>query len=63
MVERGSSVTSDVAAQLEVALAKMEVPASFELLHESDIWICDMGASSHSCNTNLGATNVRESES
>ena len=41
----------------------MEVPASFDILSEDDIWICDTGASSHSTHNKSGATNVRASGS
>ena len=49
--------------KLEVSAMKLNMPISFELLGESDIWICDTGASSHSCGDNSGAINVRESGS
>ena len=37
----------------------MATIASFDILHCSDIWICDMGASCHSTNSIAGSTNVR----
>ena len=48
---------------LELSVAKMEMPRSFKVLYESDIWICDTGASSHSTNNATGAKNVQDSGS
>ena len=48
---------------LELSAAKMEMPTSFEIRYESDIWICDTGASSHSTNDATGAKNIQDSGS
>ena len=45
----------------EVSVAKLDMPAPFDLLKEPDIWICDTGASCHSTNSLQGATNIRNS--
>jgi hypothetical protein len=44
---------------LESLAAKLDMPISFKLLYESDIWIYDTGASSLSTNNKLGTTNKR----
>ena len=46
---------------IELLAAEMELPATFELLYKSDIWVCNTGASSHSTNNDVGATNVQNS--
>ncbi len=47
----------DVNGETEVLVAKLDVPMHFEMLYESDIWISDYGASSHSTNYKTGAVN------
>ena len=47
----------------EVALSKMDVPTTMDILSENDIWICDSGASSHSTKLEVGARNKKESSS
>lgn len=42
-------------------LAKLELPATIELLSQLGIWICDTGASCHSTYSPVGATNIRNS--
>ena len=44
---------------VEVANPDMEMPSSFEVLKESDVWICDSGASSHSTHCKMGGKNER----
>ena len=46
-----------------MAAAKLDIPRSFEMLYQNDIWICDTGASSHSTNKKTGAENEKESRS
>ena len=46
--------------QIRVSAAKLEMPASFEVLSQNDIWICDTGASSHSTFCRLSARNERD---
>ena len=46
--------------ETEMSAAKLEVPMRFEMLYESDIWIGDSGASSHSTNIKTGAVNKRQ---
>ena len=46
-----------------MSAAKLEMPASFEIIYQNDIWICDTGASSHLTNSKIGANNVRDSGS
>ena len=43
--------------ETEVSTAKLDVPMHFEMVYESDIWIGDSGASSHSTNNKMGAVN------
>ena len=50
--------SKNVSKGIELSAAEMELPATFELLYESDIWVCDKEASSHSTNNDVGATNV-----
>lgn len=47
----------------EAAAAQLDMPVSFDLLYQDDIWICDTGASSHSSNSRSGAQNERKSGS
>ena len=47
----------------EMAATKLDMPKSFEMLYQTDIWICDTGASSHSTNNKIGAENERRSGS
>ena len=62
--ELETSITgSDVKQMIEVSATKLEIPASFEILYQNDIWICDTGASSHSTPYRLGARNERASGS
>ena len=42
---------------------QLEMPVSFELLKQKDIWICDTGASTHSTYNKEGATNERQTGS
>ena len=42
---------------------QLMVPTSFEMLSQPDIWICDMGTSSHSTNDKSGAVNERNNGS
>ena len=44
--------------ELEFSAAKIEMPTSFNILYEGDIWICYIGASSHSTNDATGAKNI-----
>lgn len=46
-------------SETEMSAAKLDVPMCFEILYESDIWIGDSGASSHSTNNKTGAVNER----
>ena len=46
---------------LELSAAKMEMPTSFKTLYESNIWICDTGASSHSTNDATRAKDIQAS--
>ena len=61
-LKTGSIMASD-SIELEVSAAKSDIQASFEILHECDISICDMGDSSHSTNDTLGAKNIPNSGS
>ena len=62
--ELETSITgSDVKQMIEVSATKLEIPASFKILYQNDIWICDTGASSHSTPYRLGARNKRASGS
>ena len=45
-------------SETEMSTAKLDVPMRFEVLYESDIWIGDSGASSHSTNNKTGAENA-----
>ena len=56
-----SDCSKNVTKGTELLAAEMELPATFELLYESDIWVCNTGASSHSTNNDVGATNVQNS--
>ena len=49
--------------EIEVSAAKLDMPTTFEILYEDDVWICDTGASSHSTNNKLGARNEKNSGS
>ena len=40
-------------------VAKIDMPAPFEILYENDVWIGGTGASSHSTNNKLSASNER----
>ena len=44
---------------LDSLSAKLDMSMSFELLYESDIWICDTGPSNHSTNNKLGKTSAK----
>ena len=61
----GSIATNDVSKskELEASVAKLDMPTSFDILYEGNIWICDIGASSHLTNDASGAKNVRNSGS
>ena len=50
-----------MAVVAEVSAVELDMPATFEVLKEPDIWICDTGASCHSTYSLLGATNIRSS--
>jgi hypothetical protein len=56
----GGSSAED-AKEVELMLAKLELPATIELLSQLDIWICDTGASCHSTYSPVGAINIRNS--
>lgn len=43
---------------IEISAGKLDLPLSFETLRHPSIWLADTGASSHSTNNMLGATNV-----
>ena len=43
----------------EASAMGLEMPVSFALLAQEDIFICDTGASSHATNNKKGATNIR----
>lgn len=47
-------------AASEFGLGQLVIPATLDILCESDVWICDTGASSRSTNNNPGASNVKE---
>ena len=47
----------------EVSAQHRMVPTSLEMLSQPDIWICNMGASSHSTNGRSGTKNERNTES
>ena len=51
---------ADINGETEVLVSKLDVPMPFELFYESDIWIGDSGAPSHSTNNETGAVNERE---
>ena len=60
-IERGA-----LAKTLEALMAtidQLEMPVSFELLKQTDMWICDTGASTHSSYNKEGATNERQTGS
>ena len=44
----------------EVSAAQLTIPTSFAVLQQTDIWICDTGASSHSTNNSSGGQNVKD---
>ena len=44
----------------ELALGKMEIPATMDILKEEDVWICDTGASNHSTSSDAGARNRKD---
>ena len=46
--------------ETEMLVAKLDVPMCFEMLYESDMWIGDSGASSHSTNNKAGTVNERQ---
>ena len=46
-------------SETEMSAAKLNIPMRFEMLYESDIWIGDSGASSHSTNNKTGTVNER----
>jgi hypothetical protein len=52
---------AEEAKEVELMLAKLELPATIELLSQLDIWICDTGASCHSTYSPVGAINIRNS--
>ena len=45
--------------EIELSIAKLNMPAPFEILYENDMWIGDTGALSHLKNNKLGASNKR----
>mmetsp|Transcript_12683 Transcript_12683/g.27426 ORF Transcript_12683/g.27426 Transcript_12683/m.27426 type:complete len:127 (-) Transcript_12683:424-804(-) len=47
----------------EVSVAKLDMPASFEILYQNNIWICDTVATSHLTPYRLGTRNIRDSGS
>ena len=47
----------------EVSAAQLTIPTSFAVLQQTDIWICDTGASSHSTNNSSGGQNVKDTGS
>ena len=47
----------------ELALGKMEIPTTMDILREDDVWICDTGASNHSTNSDAGARNRKDTNS
>ena len=47
----------------EVAMSKLDVPMTMDILSEDDIWICDSGASSHSTKSEKGARNKKDTSS
>lgn len=53
--------STKVTVVAEVSAVELDMPATFEVLKEPDIWICDTGASCHSTYSLLGATNIRSS--
>ena len=46
--------------ETEILAGKLDIPMCFKMLHESDIWIGDSGASSHSTKRKKGAVNKRQ---
>ena len=57
------STAADELESNKVSVTMLDMPASFEILYQSDIWICNTGASSHSTNNRSGANNERDSGS
>ena len=47
----------------EVLASQLKIPTSFAVLQQTDIWICDTGASSHSTNNSSGGPNVKDTGS
>ena len=58
-----SELSAEKLEEVEVSATKLDMPASFEILYQNDIWICDTGATSHLTPYRLGARNVRDSGS
>ena len=61
--ELGMSMAADELESNKVSATKLGIPTSFEILYQSDIWIYNTGASSHSTNNRSGAKNQRDSGS
>ena len=47
----------------EVSASQLTIPTSFGVLQQTDVWICDTGASSHSTNSSSGGQNVKDTGS
>jgi hypothetical protein len=49
-----------ISGKTEVSTLKLGIPMPFKVLYNSDMWISDTGASSHSIKNKSGATNKRQ---
>ena len=60
MVEEKVSVGIQLQEMLEACVMGLEMPISFDILTQDDIWICDTGASNNGTKCKKGAVNVRQ---